>query len=713
MSRDKEKLIRQLSLLSFLLSKPRPFTAQEIQESVEGYWGMTDDTFTRRFNGDRHDLGKVGIEIRVLTGSDAADVGEQQLYLLRQDDFRLPEIDLTPEELTALSMALAALDGRFAYARPLRLALTAICHGRQDALEEQFGLLPVALAPDEDARRAGKQLARLEDAVARGRTVTFSYPVSEQDASLMDRTLDPYNLFFIDGHWYVVGRDHLRDAIRTFRVTRINGPVKFVTEKNRDFNRPADYDPAAYGARPPWLLGPVRGTATISVGDDMAWYVERLAPHVHALPGGDDTCTLFEMPYADAGLLLSWVAGLGSCGELLAPTQLRDELIDGLRKAAEAHTGPADDPAAPGSREAAAASGAPKPAPRRGSAAARKAAADDEDGEPIAVEHLARAVALLHYLVEPERPELVPWKVIERDLGLTRAELEEDLRLVNMVNFGGGTYALFAEAEPKGIRVTRDVMADTFARPARLSPLMARALLLALDLLGDAFTAPGLKSLTPVREKIQAVVGASPEDGSVVVDQLLAPAHEITAAIRRGIHDRRVVELEYLTKGRLEVSTRQVEPYLLFRGQEAWYLEAFCLSAQAERTFKLERIRSARVLDETYTPRPEVDLTSRRSGQAFIPGDVASWATVRFQPRWLRHLQDRGTDFFALPDGRLEARIPYADEGWMAYDVLRFLGEAVLESPQSARDRIKELAAALHARYESGTPAQASTGDTP
>ena len=135
MSRDEDKLIRQLSLLSFLLSAPRPFTAREIQESVEGYWGMSDDTFTRRFNGDRHDLEKVGIEIRVLTGSDAADAGEAQLYLLRQEDFRLPEAGFTPEELTALSMALAALDGRFAYARPLRLALTAICHGRQDELD--------------------------------------------------------------------------------------------------------------------------------------------------------------------------------------------------------------------------------------------------------------------------------------------------------------------------------------------------------------------------------------------------------------------------------------------------------------------------------------------------------------------------------------------------------------------------------------------------
>ena len=157
MGRDEDKLIRQLSLLSFLLSSPRPFTAREIQESVEGYWGMTDDTFTRRFHGDRADLEKAGIEIKVLSGSDAADAGEAQLYLLRQEDFRLPEADLTPGELTALSMALAALDGRFAYARPLRLALTAICHGRQDEFVEQFGLLPVALAPDEATPPEGRR----------------------------------------------------------------------------------------------------------------------------------------------------------------------------------------------------------------------------------------------------------------------------------------------------------------------------------------------------------------------------------------------------------------------------------------------------------------------------------------------------------------------------------------------------------------------------
>ncbi len=692
MSRDDDKLIRQLSLLSFLLSKTRPFTAPEIQESVEGYADMSDDTFTRRFHGDRADLAKIGIEIRVLTGSDAADAAEAQLYLLKEEDFRLPEVDFTPAELTALSMALAALDGRFAYARPLRLALTAICHGRQDELADQFDLLPVALAPDEDARKAGKQLARLEDAVARGRSVRFLYPGADPDAPFVERTVDPYSLFFIQGHWYVVGRDHLREAVRTFRVTRIAGQVSFLTEKNRDFYVPADYDPAAYRARPPWLLGPVKGSATISVGDDLAWFVERLAPHVEPLPAEDDACARFLVPYADPDVLLSWVIGLGGCGELLEPADLRLRLLRDLHRVRDRHAGtPAQPPPAADDRRSV------KAAETARAGVAKKVTRDEI--QPIATEHLARAVALLHYLVDPERPALIPWAAVEHDLGLGRDEVEADLSLINLVNFGGGTYALMAEAEKGGIRVTPDVMADTFSRPARLSPLMARALLLALDLLGDAFAVPGLESLTPVHQKIGALVGGAPAT-AVVLDDVSPPDHHVIEALKRGIRDRLVVELEYLTKGRLEVANRRVEPYLLFRGPEAWYLEAYCLLAGGQRTFKLERIRSARLTGDPYTPRPEVDLTSGRSGQPFAPGDVATWSTVSFEPRWRRHLEDRGVDFATLPDGRLEARIPYADEGWMAYDVLRFLGEAVLERPQSARDRIRELAAALAGRYE-------------
>ncbi len=114
--------------------------------------------------------------------------------------------------------------------------------------------LPVALAPDEDARRAGKQLSRLEEAVTRSKTVCFPYPSGEGEPR--ERTLDPYSLFLIHGHWYVVGHDHLREDIRTFRLGRIKGTVTLCHREDPRFLVPPDYDPDAYRARPPWLYRP-------------------------------------------------------------------------------------------------------------------------------------------------------------------------------------------------------------------------------------------------------------------------------------------------------------------------------------------------------------------------------------------------------------------------------------------------------------------------
>ncbi len=359
---------------------------------------MSDDTFTRRFHGDRADLAKIGIEIRVLTGSDAADAAEAQLYLLKEEDFRLPEVDFTPAELTALSMALAALDGRFAYARPLRLALTAICHGRQDELAGQFDLLPVALAPDEDARKAGKQLARLEDAVARGRSVRFFYPGADPDAPVVERTVDPYSLFFIQGHWYVVGRDHLRDAVRTFRVTRIAGPVRFLTEKNRDFYVPADYDPAAYRARPA-LVARTRSTArprsasaTTWPGTSSGWLPTSSHFPRRTMPAPGSWCRTRTRTYCSRGWSALVVAASCSSRPSFAP-----RLLGGPAPGARQRT-----PARPTQPPAA----GRRPAERQGRRRRRRAGVakkvtPETRYKPIATEHLARAVALLHYLVDP------------------------------------------------------------------------------------------------------------------------------------------------------------------------------------------------------------------------------------------------------------------------------------------------------------------------
>ena len=324
--------------------------------------------------------------------------------------------------------------------------------------------------------------------------------------------------------------------------------------------------------------------------------------------------------------------------------------------------------------------------------------------EPIAPEHLARTISLLNYLVDEQRPEVITWSALEADLGLTRAEVEADIPLINLVNFGGGTYALTAEATENGVEVIRDVMADTFTQPARLSPLMARALLLALDLLGEAIAVDGIESLASVRAKVCALVGEGSRGGTIIVDDVSPADPRIVEVLTHAIRDLELVVVEYFSASRDELSERLVEPYLLFRSPDGWYLEGYCLKAGGQRTFKLERVRSAQATGNTFSPRPEVDLVSRQAGQAFSPDSRAYWATVRFNPRWRTYLEDRGTGWEPGPEDCLIAWVPYLDESWIAREVLRFLGEAVLEWPPTARRRLRERASLLLTRY-SGSPA--------
>lgn len=345
MARDDEKLLRQLSLVSFLLGQRRPVTPRHIQETVEGYAAMTDVAFARRFYADRAELEQAGIRIEGSGGGD-----EPEAYFLPDDNYHLPALEFTPEELGALSVALTLLEGRFAYARPLRLALVSLTHGHPDPGEAELERVTVALAPDEEADSMGDVLAQLDDAIARGKTVRFDYPTGP-DLELRSRTLDPYGLSRVGGHWYVGGHDHERDARRTFRLSRFGGPVRFATKRPRDFSPPSRIDPADFRTRPPWQLGEIVGVATVRVDDDVAWWVARTYPGVHGEPSHHDAgdpngpaspedspaSTVFTTPYADRDALVTWVLSLGRRAEILGPPELREHMRARLARLEAAH----------------------------------------------------------------------------------------------------------------------------------------------------------------------------------------------------------------------------------------------------------------------------------------------------------------------------------------------------------------------------------------
>ena len=253
MAKDTEKLIRQLSLISYLMAERRPVTALEIRRDVEGYSGMNEDAFARRFYADRAELESLGIHLTVDKPLDG--VAEQENYSLRPENFHLPAIAFTDEELASLQFALNLLDGEFAYAEPLRLALQQISWGRPSPLRSpDQGSLALGITGSAGGHELSQRLAKIETAIFRQKTITFDYYTMERD-ELGARKVDPYHLLFRGGQFYLLGRSHERGALRVFRLSRIQGKVAYASKAEHDFKRPSDFDPREYANRAEWQYG--------------------------------------------------------------------------------------------------------------------------------------------------------------------------------------------------------------------------------------------------------------------------------------------------------------------------------------------------------------------------------------------------------------------------------------------------------------------------
>ena len=274
MAKDTEKLIRQLSLISYLMAERRPVTAPEIRRDVEGYSVMNEDAFARRFYADRSELEALGIVLSVEKPADGQV--EQETYSLPPENFHLPPIEFTDKELAALHTALQLLDGEFAYAEPLRLALQQISWGRPSPLRARpSSTRSRSESPARPAATTSRSVWPRSRPRSSGARRSCSTTTRWSATRWARRRVDPYQLLFQGGQFYLVGRSHERDAIRVFRLSRIRGKVGYATKAEHDFQRPADFDPRAYANRIDWQFGEPIGTAEIWIGRRIAWQIER------------------------------------------------------------------------------------------------------------------------------------------------------------------------------------------------------------------------------------------------------------------------------------------------------------------------------------------------------------------------------------------------------------------------------------------------------
>src|SRR6185437_1932154 len=260
-------------------------------------------------------------------------------YSLPPENFHLPPIAFTDEELAALHTALHLLDGEFAYAEPLRLALQQISWGRPSPLSTpEQSTVALGITGSAGGHDVSQRLAKIETAIFRRKTIVFEYHTMERD-DVGTRRVDPYQLLYQGGQFYVVGRSHERGAIRVFRLSRIRGKVGYATKAEHDFQRPDNFDPRAYANRIDWQFGEPVGTAEVWIGSRIAWQIERHFGRYGEIRPADDDDVSFITPYANARQLIAWVLGLGENARVVGPPELVEELRERVGVLVERHTG--------------------------------------------------------------------------------------------------------------------------------------------------------------------------------------------------------------------------------------------------------------------------------------------------------------------------------------------------------------------------------------
>lgn len=142
-------------------------------------------------------------------------------------------------------------------------------------------------------------------------------------------------------------------------------------------------------------------------------------------------------------------------------------------------------------------------------------------------------------------------------------------------------------------------------------------------------------------------------------------------------------------------SKREVSPQRLIHYRHNWYLDAWCHTREALRSFAVDAIQRVEVLD-----RPAIDVDEDKldavlgSGYGIFSGEEVKWAALRFSPklaRWVAterwHTDQKGQ---LMEDGSYELRLPYSEDTELVMDVLRYGPDCEVIEPLALRERVAE-----------------------
>ncbi len=301
-----------------------------------------------------------------------------------------------------------------------------------------------------------------------------------------------------------------------------------------------------------------------------------------------------------------------------------------------------------------------------------------------------------------------PFAKLKEALGISTAQLKRDLAYMRERLHAPIEYV----RETNGYRFGKPAAGPRYELPGLwFSAAEIHALLTMRQLLEKL--QPGLLAphVEPLLERLSAILGSG-DHAEEEIARRVRVLHLAAREIRHGHFE--VIAMAVLKRRRLHIrhynrvedreTERDISPQRLVHYRDNWYVDSWCHLRRDLRSFAVDAIRKAELLDERAKEVPQGELDEYlKSGYGIFAGRKVRWAKLRFSPlaaRWVSaqnwHSKQRVT---VEKDGSYLLELPYADDRELVMDILKYGPDVEVLEPGELRARVASQLAAAAARY--------------
>lgn len=663
-----DKFPRLLNLVMLLLEARSPLSLDEIAKRIGGF---PDSHGARRqaFERAKKELRELGIpiETRQIAGS------EQYGYLIEQSEMIIPDLRLSQDEAAALAAASGMVSFDNSERNSALSKLGCVVSG---------GDATIANIPNQP------KLHKLFEAIGSNQSVTFSYRNQQRD-------LDIYGISFKWGNWYLIGKERSSGQVKTFLVNRIESQVELLGPAQS--SKPTDFNLGSYLPRNRWEIGEGEvETALVKISTEIVPLVEfELKGQGHLVREEAGTAVL-SISVIDWNSFFDWLLSYSDQVQLMGGHSLVEGFTSRLQHFIDRVAPPIPD------EEILAGLGATSDDLQVGKRDSSHGKAPNVKlGQPTDLKTAGSMYVML--------ARILPWlararttnvAVIASTFGISDSDVVRLLEMAACCGVPPYTPDTLLE-----IIVDDDGTVTSFLDMEMITAPRALNTLEVMVLATTASVALGIPGIDPdghlksALAKLQLSLAEFKRGLAEVNVEVDEPY--FLDILRQAANKSSTVEMSYFSFSSERISTREVDPYLVFLESGRWYMRGFCHLAGEIRHFAVGRVLACEITGRVFkVPKAETEWHNNGTPPHAFRGD-GEWITVAVpEPSaWVVERLIAFPSVAKTSSGYIVYRFLSSSLRWLSSLLLRLGPEAIVIAPEHYRNLGKEFATEILKNY--------------